>query len=91
MAIDTRAKRVSSLGDWQPLPFPDGAIDQGDRQATAWVYSGILAGVAATGGNGDPMRRRIVTVRERELIPAARVDPLFPVALLVLLAADEPY
>jgi hypothetical protein len=47
------------------------------------------AAVATAGGNGDPMRRRLVKVRERELIPAAPVDPLFPVALLCLLEAED--
>lgn len=49
--LDTRSKRASSVGFWKPyvmaLPLPDGAISQGDRQHSAWDYSGILAsGVA---------------------------------------------
>ena len=47
MAIDTAAKRSSAINVGSPwrsrLPFPDGTIDQGDRQAVAFVYSGILA------------------------------------------------
>lgn len=48
MAIDTRAKRGSAICvsmPWRPfLPLPDGVIDQGDRQAVPFMYSGILAG-----------------------------------------------
>jgi hypothetical protein len=50
MAIDTAAKRASAINPGSPwrahVPFPDGAIGQGDRQATAFWYSGILAGAA---------------------------------------------
>jgi len=49
--MDTRSKRASSVGFWKPyvmaLPLPDAAISQGDRQHSAWDYSGILAGAAA--------------------------------------------
>ena len=50
MALDTAAKRASSLGF--QLPFvkpviPDGALDQGDRQTIANAYAGILAEGAA--------------------------------------------
>jgi hypothetical protein len=48
MAIDTAAKRSSAVhvgAAWRgQVPFPDGTIDQGDRQAVALLYSGILAG-----------------------------------------------
>ena len=48
MALDTAVKRASAINVTAPwrglLPFPDGTIDQGDRQATAYQYSGILAG-----------------------------------------------
>ena len=48
MAIDTAAKRSSSLDHEEPwtwgAPLPDGVIDQGDRQHSIWSYSGILAG-----------------------------------------------
>jgi hypothetical protein len=47
MAIDTAAKRSSSLDHEEPwqfcAPIPDGAIGQGDRQHSIWSYSGILA------------------------------------------------
>lgn len=47
MAIDTAAKRGSAICvsmPWRPfLPLPDGVIDQGDRQAVPFMYSGILA------------------------------------------------
>ncbi|HEV8655645.1 MAG TPA: hypothetical protein VGR85_09060 [Candidatus Limnocylindria bacterium] len=52
MAIDTRNKRSSAVFVTMPwraqLPAPDGAIGQGDRQAVAFMYSGILA--TAAGG-----------------------------------------
>lgn len=48
MAVDTKNKRSSAIFPGSPwrgmLPAPDGTIDQGDRQATAFVYSGIEAG-----------------------------------------------
>ncbi len=47
MAIDSEAKRKSSTHFVSPffpqLIPPDGTIAQGDRQAAAWCYSGILA------------------------------------------------
>lgn len=44
--IDSRDKRASAIGDFsflEVLPLADGAIDQGDRQQTAWTYRGIAA------------------------------------------------
>lgn len=57
MAIDTRAKRASVMGMGSPipvmLPFPDGTIDQGDRQHFLELYSGILvAALVSTGEHG---------------------------------------
>ncbi|KKK74513.1 hypothetical protein LCGC14_2883010 [marine sediment metagenome] len=47
MSIDSEAKRKSSTHFISPffpqLIPPDGTIAQGDRQAAAWCYSGILA------------------------------------------------
>lgn len=47
MPIDTAAKRSSAVAVGCPwrgrLPFPDGAVGQGDRQAVPFLYSGILA------------------------------------------------
>lgn len=49
--LDTRAKRASAIGIDSPMlhlwPLADGTIAQGDRQQTAFKYSGILAGAAA--------------------------------------------
>lgn len=46
MAIDTVGKRFSALHigcPWRGVcVLPDGAIDQGDRQAAAYLYAGIL-------------------------------------------------
>jgi hypothetical protein len=47
MAIDTANKRSSAINisiPWRGmLPLPDGAIDQADRQHTAFMYAGITA------------------------------------------------
>lgn len=53
MAVDTPAKRLSMLGFGSEvvsdsLIFPDGDIDQGDRQALLWGYSGLLWDEPAT-------------------------------------------
>lgn len=49
MPLDTRSKRASSVGLLLPWMlasvFPDGTLDQGDRQHGASSYSGILAAV----------------------------------------------
>lgn len=54
--LDTRSKRASSVQFMAPyigsLVLPDGTIGQGDRQHTAWSYSGILA-TAAVVGSGE--------------------------------------
>jgi len=44
--MDTREKRQSALGLLVPSLTPGidpSALDQAERQAAAWVYSGILA------------------------------------------------
>lgn len=50
--LDSRSKRASSVGLLTPpilsLVKPDGTLSQGDRQHTAFSYSGILATAAAT-------------------------------------------
>jgi len=47
MAVDSAAKRASATLFLVPClcpgVFPDGTIGQGDRQASSWSYSGILA------------------------------------------------
>lgn len=54
MAMDTAAKRGSAMfirSPWRKrLPLPDSTIDQGDRQATAFMYSGILAEAGSQAG-----------------------------------------
>ena len=51
MAVNTAAKRASAtqfvVPIYAPGIFPDGTIAQGDRQAIAWIYGGILAEEAA--------------------------------------------
>ena len=51
MSIDTEAKRKSATHFLMPfypqLIPPDGTMGQGDRQAAAWCYSGILAATVA--------------------------------------------
>ncbi len=48
--LDSRSKRASSVQMLVPAiltpVLPDGTINQGDRQHTAHMYSGILAGAA---------------------------------------------
>lgn len=48
MAMDTASKRSSAINlnsPWRGLwPIPDGAVSQGDRQATVFLYAGVLAG-----------------------------------------------
>lgn len=65
MALDTAAKRGSSIHvgcPWRSiLPFPDATIDQGDRQATAYDYSGI----AASGGAVAAVHDWITIARRR--------------------------
>jgi hypothetical protein len=50
VAVDTAAKRLSAANGVLPWdfgpPFPDGTIDQADRQTIAFVYGGVLAGGA---------------------------------------------
>lgn len=47
MAVDSAAKRASAtlflVPSYAVGVFPDGTIGQGDRQASSWSYSGILA------------------------------------------------
>jgi len=47
MAIDTNNKRLTAtlflVPSYARGMFPDGTINQGDRQGMAWNYSGILA------------------------------------------------
>jgi len=54
MAIDTNNKRLTATLFLVPFyargMFPDGTINQGDRQGMAWYYSGILAGILPSGG-----------------------------------------
>ena len=52
MAVDTRDKRSSAIAVSSPwrnrLPLPDSTVDQGDRQHTAYYYSGVLAILSIT-------------------------------------------
>jgi hypothetical protein len=66
--LDTRSKRSSSVQLVTPFllapVLPDGTIDQGDRQQTAWTYSGIAAGGAAPPATPD-VNEWIVRARRR--------------------------
>lgn len=46
--MNTAAKRASAINVGSPwrgvLAYPDGTVDQGDRQAAAFMYSGVLSG-----------------------------------------------
>lgn len=52
--LDTRNKRASAVGfdlNWLHVyPNPDGALNQADRQQTAYKYPGILSAALATTG-----------------------------------------
>ena len=58
MAIDTRDKRSSAIHVSLPwrglLPLPDGSLNQGDRQHTAYMYRGILASSGTPAPVGTP-------------------------------------
>ena len=59
MAIDSAAKRASATQVVFPplmVLFPDGTIDQGDRQAITHIYSGVAVG--STGSANRYWRRR---------------------------------
>lgn len=47
-AVDTPSKLASSVRHLRPWSadhmFPGVAMDQGDRQHSVWIYSGVLAG-----------------------------------------------
>lgn len=68
MALDTRDKRASAVNvscPWRGLfPVGDGTVSQGDRQQTAFMFAGLLAGDAAA--NPYPPRRwRIAAIARR--------------------------
>lgn len=89
MAIDTRVKRSSAINVGSPwrsmLPEPDGAIGQGDRQATAYLYSGILATVQQ-GGAGGPTTRAKQPWQRRSRPALSVLEPAPPSKL----AEPEP-
>ena len=51
--MDTRDKRASAIHVAMPwrglLPLPDGALNEGDRQQSAFLYRGISTGTATAG------------------------------------------
>jgi hypothetical protein len=59
MAFDTLADRFSALAvyPWMPkMPWPDGVIDQGDRQQVAGIYRAIAASAPTFGVSGGWLR-----------------------------------
>ena len=64
--IDTAAKRFSAINvscPWRGVSvLPDGTIGQGDRQAAAFLYSGIAAGGAAPADARNPFIGFIVNI-----------------------------
>jgi len=78
MAVDTRNKRAGAILVGIPwrgmLPLPDGAIDQADRQQTAFFYPGILAGapvILPPAGPAPPERSfRVAAVDQDYRVPA---------------------
>ena len=59
--VNTENKRRSALMDHicGVDLAPSGGIDQADRQAAVWVYSGILASGAPPGGGNKMMPEQI--------------------------------
>jgi hypothetical protein len=59
VALDTAAKRFSAMHvmcPWRALSVvPSGTIDQAERQAASWLYSGILAGAPVAPPAGGPV------------------------------------
>jgi hypothetical protein len=56
MAVDTREKRQSAVSLIVPSMTPGvepSAIDQAERQASAWVYGGILSAGGGPGAGGE--------------------------------------
>lgn len=83
MAIDTRSKRTSAgtvgVVTRTSRPYPDGAIDQGDRQHIAFLYSGILAGAPSVVLVPDlecPVHLSYLEAPHRMLYPASFILPL---------------
>lgn len=70
--LDTRSKRASSVQILAPYilspVLPDGTINQGDRQHTAWSYSGIAAGaIVAAKALTLQARSLVLTLKSRSL------------------------
>jgi hypothetical protein len=77
MAIDTAARRFSSIGPglpWSGPIIPDGVIAASDRRALAWCYSGLAAGnsysIEAESGAFT------MTGYDAELTPTTSIDTL---------------
>lgn len=68
--MTTRSKRASSVGIglfWLLAPpFPDGTLDQGDRQHAAISYSGVLAGA--------PVPTPVPAISEDRFVTVESVD-----------------
>lgn len=66
MAIDTAVKRKSlavvPLPHMGPVIVPSGSLDQADRQAIAYSYSGILA----SGGSGPTVTIPVIVHHLRQ-------------------------
>ena len=69
MALDTLAKRASAIGTYVPFlwnyPIPDGAVEQGDRQEIAYLYSGILSTAASSGDGTGMIQGRLLVMSRR--------------------------
>jgi len=66
MAIDTEHKRrsVQSYAGSTTLPPADGAMALNDRQAVAWIYSGIAVGAPVAAAD-TRTRRHIIRTHAR--------------------------
>jgi len=69
MDLDTRSKRASSVNILKAyalsLVLPDGTINQGDRQHSAWAYSGINAAAAGGGIVGRVFASWVIRANQR--------------------------
>ena len=84
--LDSRSKRASSIQILAPfilsLVLPDGSVSQGDRQHTAFSYSGILA-TAPSAVTTPTSRTKAIGGRDTTLTIASRA------ATLAIPAADR--
>lgn len=92
MAIDTRQKRQSSYKILAPYMeqgvHPSGAIGQAQRQAAAWIYSGILAETA--GVTLSVLKALVKDIGSGLGLPLSSVGNLLPVSITTTAPSGAP-